>query len=525
MICLGWLLAAGACNESESIRDVVLTTTLEFEYEKMVISENAGTAKIPVALSGMATREVTVAISVEYGDDLLPGEQAKEGVHFNIPVKTATIAQGSSYAVFAIELIDDIVINDDRKFDLRIESIEGGATAASISQVSRITIKNDDFWPEVTFSAERIAIPETDELLVLPLEVGGGVIRSPFTVELEVENLTATEGVDFTIEKKSFTFTEENRVDSVVIHLTAPDPMDDNISFKLRYHVNNAGITGSYEEAEIVLQKVFKYAAFGKRINWMYQGYTSMVVPVSFTGLRSSRDITAKIRVKSVEGGLQLSDIVLPSETISTQGDTTLYFPFQLTASIIGNFDAAVELEIETVEGGEMGIITSTWVRTREVDNLDRSGWSASGIRSDNGAKDEATNEGAGNGIGGAVLDGNNNSYWHTIWSGGNTPLPHILMIDFGGQAIIPEKVSLRHRSGYRDAVRTQIYFNVDEENPTWEYVGDMVDAVNTSGGTVIFWVDRWIRAYGMRMNVVQLYTGRNTTAVAEVNISGRQDN
>lgn len=36
---------------------------------------------------------------------------------------------------------------------------------------------------------------------------------------------------------------------------------------------------------------------------------------------------------------------------------------------------------------------------------------------------DEATNEGAGN-IADAVFDGNESTYWHSKWSGGETPIP-----------------------------------------------------------------------------------------------------
>lgn len=51
---------------------------------------------------------------------------------------------------------------------------------------------------------------------------------------------------------------------------------------------------------------------------------------------------------------------------------------------------------------------------------------------------DEATNEGSSN-VATAVLDGNESTYWHTKWSGGETPYPHYLTIKVNE----PEKVSI----------------------------------------------------------------------------------
>ena len=80
---------------------------------------------------------------------------------------------------------------------------------------------------------------------------------------------------------------------------------------------------------------------------------------------------------------------------------------------------------------------------------------------------DEATNEGAGN-IADAVFDGNESTYWHSKWSGGETPYPHTLTIEVSN----PEDVRIgqislvqQRASNYRVK---QLTVSTSTDNKTW---------------------------------------------------------
>ncbi len=511
------------CNEADKFSDLVLPGTVEFEYETHNVPENVASARIPVLLSAVAARDVQLSISIANRSDLPVGQIAAEGVNFEIPAKQLTIPRGETYGYFPLSVVDDIAVNEDRMFDVKIESISDGAEPARISQVCRVVIRNNDFWPEVNFEKPQFAVPGTDTRMVLPLAVGGGVIRNPFRVTVTVESVTATEGTDFSIEQKEFTFTEESRTDSIVINLTAPEDMAGDMAFKLRYEVNEAGITGTIPETEVVIKKVIKYVGFQNRMTRIFQRYEKALVPISFTGLKTSRDVSARIRVKSVEG-IAPEDILLPSETITTKGDTVSNFEVTIVNSFEGNLDAAFELEIEEVTDGELGAITTTWIRVAEGVDLDRSTWEVLSY-----STEEPTGESGGaNGRYWMILDNNLNTFWHTQWQGtGSYPAPpHQLTVGFGGQVIDVESVRVLRRQASNTNTKTvEIYLATDQQISDFVLVGSLAFPNNTTGltqnGMTLVMPYFHFKAYGMRVRMPDSNTTNGVCSLAEVYVNG----
>ena len=504
------------CNETDKFDELTLPGTIEFEHETYYVPENIGETRIPVLLSTVVSKDVKLIITIANRQDLLekPDQIAKEDVHFKLPSKELIIPKGETYGYFPLTVIDDIIVNENRMFDVKIESISDGVQAASISQVCRVIIKNDDFWPEVSFGKKQFNIVGSESLLVLPLNVEGGIIRTPFDVTVVVESLGATEGTDFSLRKKKFTFTEENRKDSIMIDLTAPEDMVGDMNFKLRYVVNEAGRTGAIPETEVVIKKVVKYVGFSKRINWMYEGYTKVKVPIAFTGLRSSKDVTAKIRVKSVEG-INMEDVELPTEYITTKGDTVEYFEFNLKTSIMGNDAAAVELEVEEVVDGMLGVITSAWVRVRQGDEQDKADWGILGFSSE-----EAKNDGPAYAY--RLIDGKRGTasgeFWHTVWSSSGATLPAWISVEFG-KIIDVESVTVYRRGNY--ARRVEILFASDPDMKDFIKYGEIEFASSPSNGNLTFYLPEQVNAYAVKLNFPNSGSGANI-AISELDVFGK---
>ena len=94
---------------------------------------------------------------------------------------------------------------------------------------------------------------------------------------------------------------------------------------------------------------------------------------------------------------------------------------------------------------------------------LDRSGWTAEA------SSEEKDGEGAGNGVAGCMLDGNEGTFWHSQWQNGNGQLPYTLIVDMKAQHEVAQ-ISLRNRNGYTDTGSGKFYVSDDKEN--WIQVG-----------------------------------------------------
>jgi hypothetical protein len=504
---------ANACNEPMDAGVVKIFETIEFESDRLVVPEEVPDAVIPVFLSGRITEDVTLTIKLEPKKDLLarPEIMAEEGTHFRLPVKTLLVEKGSTRGFFPLEIIDDIVVNENRVFDLTIETVEGIARSY-ISQTCRVTIRNDDFWPTVGFGTSRYQTTEHDSELVIPLVVGGGVIRSPFEVTLAVADATAAEGTNFTVDRKSFTFTEENRRDSIVIRLKEEE-LSADAQFDLSLAINDAGRAGRYMGSNIVIRNVVKRVGFTQSLLSTFKGYRALDVPVWFDGVRSPRDITAHFRVKSAVGVTEGTDFALLTGELTTKGDTTLAVTLEFEEQVKDAGLIEITLEVYDVEGGDIARQEVTVVTT-ETDRIDRSKWTIVSYSS------EATNEGAApQGRPAAILDGLANTFWHSKWSSPAAQLPHQIVIGMD-KPITPESITLNRRTSNRD-LKT-VYFDSSPNGFTWTTLGFLDYENNTSAtyNSKTLLVPLKVEMSYLRVRITESNNGQNAS-FSEINVNG----
>lgn len=101
---------------------------------------------------------------------------------------------------------------------------------------------------------------------------------------------------------------------------------------------------------------------------------------------------------------------------------------------------------------------------SRPAPRLDRTGWTIVDVSSQ-----EASGEGAGNGVASCVLDGNVSTYWHSQWAGGTGQLPHHFTIDMK-KTVTVASVDLQRRQNQRDTYRGEIH--ISNDNTTFTKIG-----------------------------------------------------
>ena len=106
--------------------------------------ESKGIVRVPVVVEGTANGYVTVTCSVaEYTDGNEEYDPAIDLAHYLLTSSTINIADGEKSGYFEVKLLDDRVINNDRRFKLTLVDAQG-ATIGSINSTIINIEDNDD---------------------------------------------------------------------------------------------------------------------------------------------------------------------------------------------------------------------------------------------------------------------------------------------------------------------------------------------------------------------------------------------
>ena len=183
--------------------------------------------------------------------------------------------------------------------------------------------------------------------------------------------------------------------------------------------------------------------------------YTAAVVasdyPTSSAHTQNDVTIGFKIdeeKVKSFNALMGTNYQLLPAEHYSFEATSTIARNNTTTEPlklIVKNGDQLeafssflLPISIDNVSGGTGDKVQQTtyFILTRSpapenLPTLDRSFWTIADMSS------EEPNEGGGNGLGIAAIDGNADSYWHSKWAGSEPPPPHYVTIDLGTETAL----------------------------------------------------------------------------------------
>ena len=171
--------------------------------------------------------------------------------------------------------------------------------------------------------------------------------------------------------------------------------------------------------------------ANGTSLDVMPAGYYEIPSKVQLNAGSNHVDVPVKIKA----GTLPAGDYILPvaiTETSRFEISSRKIVP--LVVSVLGN-------------------------------QLDRTSWTATANTQ------EASGEGAGNGVPSCLFDGKLTTYWHSQWSGGSHALPYVIDIDMKKEYEI-DHISFiqRQYTWYADTKIVEVYASVDNSN--WSKVG-----------------------------------------------------
>lgn len=170
------ILGFTACGDYNSTPETPDTNTasgvtVSMKQADINFMESKGIVRVPVVVDGTANGYVTVTCSVEeYVDGNQEYDPAIDLAHYMLTSPTINIADGDKSGYFEVKLIDDRVVNPDRRFKLTLVDAQG-ATIGSLNSTI-VNIEDNDDQPYARL----------DGAWYMPCEYGGAQVSKQVTL-------------------------------------------------------------------------------------------------------------------------------------------------------------------------------------------------------------------------------------------------------------------------------------------------------------------------------------------------------
>ncbi|UIR55378.1 discoidin domain-containing protein [Sphingobacterium sp. SRCM116780] len=153
-------------------------------------------------------------------------------------------------------------------------------------------------------------------------------------------------------------------------------------------------------------------------------------------------------------------------------------------------------------------------IPVKPLTEIAKTGWTAEVSSTEN-------NEGAANGKGSSLIDGDINTYWHSNWSGPGSNYPHWFIIDFGQIETIGKFGMIRRHNNATGGFKT---FNVEVslDGQNWTEVGKNLNF--NSSDSPAAWQDYTlaaVKAKYIRITMTAPMNSATSTHLAEFRVSG----
>lgn len=130
------------------------------------------------------------------------------------------------------------------------------------------------------------------------------------------------------------------------------------------------------------------------------------------------------------------------------------------------------------------------------------------------------TNEGADNGKGSSLIDGNISTYWHSTWSSGNNPVyPHWFIVDLKKECLFESIEMIRRHNNTGGGFNTfKVEYSVDRSS--WNILAtDLVFNSTTTPATWQKYSFEPVTARYVRITALTSSGGSTSTHLAEINV------
>lgn len=481
--------------------------TVGFQDTSVDVNEDIGIYELPVVLEGLLSDSVLFKVKTENGT-------AIEGVHFELLETKQKINQGEKWAVIPIKILDKQATEEDRSFNIIIEEAQGATpqdTTVSISKVNhtcKVTINK--IIRQVRFPELEMIVDEMTKAFEYPVALTAPV---PHDVKVRLvarPNSTAKAGVHYEIDKTELIIKKGETEASAIIK-----PIDDKlgnphrfVDFDIEIITDGVELSEEFKSSRLIIENDDTSIGFvsDDEFIWMYSTAT---IPVKLAGVRGGRYLVEVKAKADAEVQENIHYMILTKSIEIGENDSVVYVKIATLNSDLPSFDLPLEIaSVKSLTLGFNGIIDQgnrdlTLKVLASPKSLDRSNWSIE-FSSTHQAPDGGAEK---------IIDGDEDTNWHTEWQGGNPDGPHIIIIDMQDEQSIGEVAIVLSR--YTKTIKVEI-----GDNETWSSMGTMTFSQTAKERVTLKSPDVFSGRY-MRLSVMGRGPNGDTATIQEVYASG----
>lgn len=409
-----------------------------FDSTHMDVNEDISVVEIPVSVKGLLSDSLFFDVEVENGT-------AVAGVDFELLESRIKVMERESWGAVQIRIKDGEAQKEDRTFKVKITGVEGANeqdTTVAIrtnAAVCEVTIKN--VVRELRFAETDVNVVEGMKPFEFPIILTAPITQDvSFTIAVK-EGGTAKEDEHFTIEQKEFVIKRGETVANALI--TIPN---DRIGRPTRYCefeitslTEGVNLSETARVARLTIEDDDSSIGFGTPVYGVFS-YQTGRIPIILSGVKGSRvlvNIAGKPDSRIQEN---VHYMIMNKALEIAEGDSVAYIQVA-TLCPTGFEEFNFEIEITSVKGLSLGanVVLENAAKDCNMNvvkaqEINRSNWEVAYF-----STQEAVNDGPA--VATNILDNDENTFWHTQWSGeGSFPKgPHTIIVDMNEKTLVEE--------------------------------------------------------------------------------------
>lgn len=390
---------------------------------------------------------------------------AREGVHFRLPEKEILVT-ASDFKGIPVTLINDTEVTPDPMFAVRIAKVIGAARVTAKS-ICFMTIRNNDAGFQIQKTAEIEEQPGNAASLKIPMKLVGPLP----VVDLNIQ-VGAVDGIGNAVAGTDFEF-----VNNGMVKVPAGDSTF-NIEVRPKYNSAITGdknfrltvqkVTGSEDidlteqYGDVTLHDYDTEIAFDEVSYLVGLNIGTLEIPIKL-----SQPVYHPIHLKIGEGNARSAgdydivsgDIIIPAEVTDTV----------VTIHLNGTEPYGFGIRMTGVSGIQVENIVSSSCQIEMIevgDIANKADWEIDSFTSE-----ESSGEGANNGHAIQLIDGNDNSFWHSRWAGGSDEGPFDIVIDLQKQTGVSFIKCCRRLPS--NTKKVSFHLSVGDDKESWSKLGE----------------------------------------------------